>query len=241
MFNKIANSILSYTSHRPYELPNEPWKYYQEWNKVVFLHWEIPADLLIPIIPKDVSLDTFDGKAYVSLVPFMMEQVRPRGLPAWSFISTFQEVNLRTYVIKDGVAGVYFLSIEAGKRLAAYICRKLSGLPYEYASMHRGLHEYRSHNDRTGNAMQIQYTIGDLITTKSSLDLWLTERYCLYVNWQDTLHRCDIHHKAWDLQAIDFSNIAVQYSFQGLIINGAPDLIHYSPGVQVVAWNKVKL
>lgn len=86
----------------------KPWVYYQEWNQVVFFHWEVPLEVLAPYVPKELTLDSFKGKYWVSLVAFTMNKVKFRYLPSWSFVSDFHEVNLRTYVTEQGKPGVFF-------------------------------------------------------------------------------------------------------------------------------------
>jgi uncharacterized protein YqjF (DUF2071 family) len=174
--------ILADTAHRPFELPTGAWRYYQEWNDALFLHWTISCDAIRCCLPRALNLDTFNGDAYVSLVAFTMQKIRPRVLPAIGYVSDFNEINLRTYINNDGKAGVYFLSIEAGKRLSVFIARALSGLPYVSASIARSKDRYKSINDRTGNYMDATFEIGKQLSEKTSLDKWLTERYCLYLD-----------------------------------------------------------
>src|SRR5690606_29458642 len=106
--------ILKQTDHRSTEIPQTPYSFYQEWNRALFFHWKVDAESLLPFIPEGLEIDLFNNAAYISLVAFTMEEIRPKGFPALSFISNFNEINLRTYVIKDGKPGVYFLNIEAG-------------------------------------------------------------------------------------------------------------------------------
>jgi len=138
--------LLSDIAHRPYELPQETWAYYQEWNHALFLHWKVPFDLLRNIVPKKLKLDSFNGEVYISLVAFTMQKIRPRFLPSLAAISDFAEINLRTYIDIDQKKGVYFLNIEAQKSLSAFIARKLSGLPYEKASMLFSKNRFQSQN-----------------------------------------------------------------------------------------------
>ncbi|MFI5140035.1 MAG: DUF2071 domain-containing protein, partial [Sphingobacteriales bacterium] len=77
----------------------------QEWNHSLFLHWKISVELLKPLIPKDLIVDTFEGESWISLVAFTMERIRPRGMPAVSAISNFHEINLRTCVLRDKAPG----------------------------------------------------------------------------------------------------------------------------------------
>src|ERR1700733_5532268 len=100
-----ANQIIQDLAHRPWDLPLGKWAYYQEWNRSLFLHWKIPTDILQPFIPSGLILDKFDMEAWVSLVAFTMENIRPRGFPAIPALSDFHEVNLRTYVTVNGKPG----------------------------------------------------------------------------------------------------------------------------------------
>lgn len=138
--------ILSSTSHREYDYPKQPWVYYQEWNRALFLHWEVSVDFLQELVPQEITIDTIKEKAYVSIVPFTMEKIRPKYLPAVGFISNFHEINVRTYVEHNGKKGVYFLNIEAKKLISAFVSKQLSGLPYEKAKITRTKNNYHSVN-----------------------------------------------------------------------------------------------
>ncbi len=132
---KIIDDILSETKHRSFNYPKNKWRYYQEWNNALFLHWKVPFDALRNLVPQDLNLDTYDGEVYVSLVAFTMQKIRPRNLPAIKFISDFDEINVRTYIDNNNKKGVYFLNIEAEKQLSAFIAKTLSGLPYEKSNI----------------------------------------------------------------------------------------------------------
>ena len=123
------NEILQCSSHRPWILPTTPWNYYQEWNNVVFLHWQVDLNELRTFVPTELEIDLFDGSAWVSLVAFTMENVSPRYLPDFAPISTFDEINIRTYVKHQDRPGVYFLSIEGGNRLSCWIAKHCPGSP----------------------------------------------------------------------------------------------------------------
>ncbi|MEL6537198.1 MAG: DUF2071 domain-containing protein, partial [Bacteroidota bacterium] len=111
----------------PVIIPDGPWRYYQEWNRALFMHWSVAETQLYDYLPKGLTLDTFQGQAWVSVVPFVLQKARPRGLPSVPGISDFPELNLRTYVLYNGVPGVYFLAIEAGSRLGTWVAKYISG------------------------------------------------------------------------------------------------------------------
>lgn len=233
--------ILEKVDHRSWDTPTKPWKYYQEWNKALFFHYRIDASILKELVPKDLEINEIDGSAWVSLVAFTMEKIRPRFLPAFSPISDFDEINLRTYVIKDGKPGVYFLSIEAGKLFSAFIAKTLSGLPYEKSTIKRTDNSYRANHTKKNFSLLADFLIGMKVKHKTELDLFLTERYCLYLEENKHLYRYEIQHLPWKINELELDFLAIDYQINDLKLDSNPDLIHYSKGVQVVAWEKEKL
>ena len=239
---KKIEAIMAAVNHRPWALPPGSWSYYQEWNRLLFLHFEVPLEVLRALVPASLELDAFEGKYYISVVPFTMEKIRPRHLPSVGFISDFDELNVRTYVVKEGKPGVYFLNIEAGKSLSAFVSRTLSGLPYEKATMKRSKGKYSSQNSKKNYQLEATYHIGEAVTHKTPLQVWLTERYCLYTYGNNRLHRYQIHHKEWELKTITFEQLKVDYQLAGIHLTEAKVISpNYSDGIQVVAWSKEKV
>lgn len=239
---KATDDLLKDISHRPFELPNGPWVYYQEWNKALFLHWTIPFEVLRKHVPSKLKIDTFDGICYVSLVAFTMEKIRPKFLPSIAFISDFDEINLRTYIDNDNKKGVYFLNIEAGKSLSSFIAKSISGLPYEKSNIKRTVKSYKSVNSKKGFSLDAEFNIEPALNHKTKLDKWLTERYCLYLDNDHELYRYDIHHKEWQLKGVTIMNLDMAYKIGEINLTARqPDLAHYSDGIKVIAWKRQKL
>ncbi|WP_299241134.1 DUF2071 domain-containing protein [uncultured Aquimarina sp.] len=232
--------ILKNTQHRPWDLPNEPWKYYQEWNNAIFLHWKVDYDELKKFVPKELEIDLFEGDAWVSLVAFSMEKIRPKYLPYFTPISNFNEINIRTYIKSGKKTGVYFLSIEGGKKISCKIAKKISELPYRYSKMKRESDFYNSSNNTFRDLFEIQFKIGKDQKTKSNLDIWLTERYALFQDSKDIINEYEIHHPEWHLQEIEVKNLTVNYVRFVNLLKGKPNKIGYSKGVQVIAWGMQK-
>ena len=234
--------ILSQKNHRPYELPKQSWRFYQQWNQVLFFHWAVDAELLRALLPKKLELDLFDGKAYVSLVPFSMQQIRPKYLPSFQPISDFHEVNIRTYVKKDGKGGVYFFSLEAEKGFSAYLSRNLSGMPYEKAKIERSEGRYVSSNAFRKFFLDVEFAIQEKRAQKTEMEKFLTERYAAFVEINGKLFRYDIHHKEWEIKTVEIRKLELDYRLPGLeFAKKQPDLVHYSDGVEVLAWPKVEV
>ena len=242
--SKIAD-IIKTTSHRPWTLPAEQWQYYQEWNNALFLHWSVATDMIKPLIPPGLEIDTIQGKTWISLVAFTMEKIRPRNLPVLAAVSTFHEINVRAYVLKDNKPGVYFLNIEAQKIVSVLIAKSLSGLPYEKATISRtqkgNTAYFVSENKAKNFHLDVSYETGSEGYAKTDIDKWLTERYCLYLDKGKNIYRYEIHHEEWDVKKVNIKRINLHYQIGALVIgNRRPDLSHFSKGVQVLAWRRHK-
>ena len=160
----------------------------QRWRDLLFLHWEVPVDAIRATLPAGLEPDTFDGRAYLGIVPFRMEGVRPAFLPAVPGLSDFPELNLRTYVRdRAGVPGVWFHSLDAGGRLAVAIARTFFHLPYHAARM----------EVRPGAALALP--------AAGSLEHFLVERYRLYAAGGGRLFRGAVAHPPYALRGTEVS------------------------------------
>ncbi len=236
---KVAE-IINHTNHREWPLPQAPWKFYQEWNRAIFLHWRVSVEALSKHVPAALEIDLYDNSAWVSLVAFTMEKSRLRNLIAFKPVSDFHEINIRTYVKLNGKPGVYFLSIEGGKRTSCKVARQVSKLPYRYSAIKRQEGKYQSRNIDFADQLTLQFTPGNNIRKKDALTKWLTERYALFQDAGHYINAFDIHHAEWPLQDIDFDKLVVNYPRYADMINNSPHSAHYSPGVQVIAWGMDK-
>jgi len=108
---------------------------HQHWGKLLFMHWAIDPELLRPLVPSQLSIDTFDGSAWIGEIPFTMWGIRASFLPPIPGASSFHELNVRTYVHLNGVPGVWFFSLDATNRLAVWGARTFYHLPYFNAEM----------------------------------------------------------------------------------------------------------
>jgi uncharacterized protein YqjF (DUF2071 family) len=233
------NSILKQVGHRPWPLPNQKWAYYQEWNEVVFLHYPVDQSRLSKMLPKGLELDLFDGQAWISLVAFTMQKIRPRYLPPFSPISDFYEFNVRTYVRHKGKSGVYFLSVEGAKKLSCFMARTLSDLPYQYATMKRGATSFSVTNKKRSREFAMQFEIGAEKTSRSELEVWLTERYGLFQDAGELINTFDLHHLPWTLYEVLIKDLKFDYPEYNALMQKGPQLMHYSSGVRVVSWEPI--
>lgn len=233
-----ASEILNVTHHRDFDCPKRRWKFYQEWNKAIFLHWEHEPELIQPFLPQSFSLDTIDGKAWVSLVAFNMNHIGIRSLPKMPHISDFHEINIRTYIICKNKPSVYFLSMEGSKRSSCNILKDMSKFPYVHSKMKRTDFNYESKNALEQNKFEIVYRKQLKPFQKNKTDRWLTERYAVFQEYKNKLIEYDVHHVEWPLEQITIKDLKIDYPKFNHLINNQPDRIQYSEGVKVLTWDK---
>ncbi len=232
--------ILNTTKHRTWEIPSENWKFYQEWNNAIFLHYEVDLTELRKFVPNELKIDLFEGRPWVSVVAFTMEKIRPKNFPAFSPISNFDEINIRTYIKSKNKTGVYFLSIEGGKRLSCKVAKGISELPYRFSKIKRTAKRFQSKNSKFNDRFDIEFSIKKELKVKLDLDIWLTERYALFQDSGDSINEFEIHHLEWPINEIDIHKLTLNYPRFENLINEQPNKIHYSKGVKVLAWRKIR-
>jgi uncharacterized protein len=234
-----TKEILKSNKHRPWKIPDEQWKFYQEWHETIFVHWAVNLDRLRQLVPAELEIELFEGVPWVSLVAFKVKKLGIRHLPAFPPISNFMEINFRTYVKYKQKSGIFFLSIEGSKLLSCLITKTFTRLPYRYSEMKSTKTTFRSFNPKYQDSLEIEIAIKDKKKIKTCLDSWLTERYALF---QDTgkakFIEIDIHHFEWPLHVARLKTDIVNYHRFSDLIYGRPHITHYSPGVQVLAWDK---
>ena len=235
-----ASEILNQHAHRSFAFPKRRWKFYQEWNKVIFLHWQVEQTLIAPFIPHAMELDILNGKSWISLVAFDMNHIGVRSLPKLPHISDFYEINIRTYIFCKGKPSVYFLSMEGSKRSSCNVLKAISKFPYQPSSMNRTDFSYQSNNSMAKNSFDITYRLKSEPIAKDEKDLWLTERYAVFQNYRNRLIEYDVHHLEWPIQSIDIKELKIDYPKFNHLINNQPDRMHYSEGVKVLTWDKRK-
>ncbi len=235
-----AQDILDQIKHRPFAYPNHSWKYYQEWNDTIFLHWQVNPKLIEPMLPKGINPDVINGKSWVSLVAFDMNNIGVRSIPKIPHISDFHEINIRVYITCKGKPSVYFLSMEGSKKTSCKVLKAVSKFPYRYSKMERSSLNFKSQNRKYNDSFNIEYNVGNDIASKDETDLWLTERYAVFQDYKKSIIEYDVHHMEWPVNKIRIEKLELNYPRFNHLINNSPDRIHYSKGIQVLAWNKRK-
>jgi len=222
----------------------------QIWHDLLFAHWEVPAEQVRRLVPSNLDLDLFAGKAYVAVAPFRMSGIRARALPPLPGLSRFPELNVRTYVRYHDVPGVYFFSLDAANLPAVWSARSAYGLPYFHAEMTSNSSgeaiEYRSLRQpapdlQASASAEFRGRYWPISEPKrwerDSLEYFLTERYCLYAVRRNKLFRAYIHHLPWPLQDADAQiEVNTMATAAGIELPVSKPLLHFSRFLEVLIW-----
>lgn len=224
--------------------PDDRSQGFQRWRYLLFLHWEVPVSAVRAVIPDELDIDTYEGRAYVGVVPFTMRDVAPRWSPSVPGISNFHELNVRTYVHSKGDSpGVWFFSLEAANSIAVLAARAGWSLPYHRAKMRLVMEgndvHYTSSRRWPGPTpadFECRYTIGEPIgaAEPGTFEHFLAERYILYTKKGKTLVSGQVHHKPYPLHRANVHEVRESM----VRAAGLPDPtgdphVLYSPGVDV--------
>lgn len=216
----------------------------QDWLHLLFLHQAVDPDILRPLLPPELELDTYQGKAYIGLIPFTMKNVHPVWTPVFPGLSAFHETNVRTYVTyRGGAPGVWFFSLDASSLLAVSIARFLWHLPYYLAHMEldrqNNLVRYASKRRPSTSPCTFCIAEAELETAAApaaagSLEYFLVERYLLYAKRKGRLYRGQVHHTPYSLQKAKLTRLEEDLiEAAGIPGSFCPDIALYAEEVNV--------
>lgn len=204
----------------------------QRWSQLLFAHWLVDPAAVQATLPRGLYVDTFAGEAYLGIVPFAMERVRPAWLPPLPWVSWFLELNVRTYVHDAaGRPGVWFYSLDCNQPIAVAIARRFFHLPYCHARMAASFHDGTIHyecqrRDQAAGASRYAWTPG--LTTApvapGSLEFFLVERYLLFAaDAAGRLHSGRVHHAPYRVSTSEISDLSVEPArLAGFRVEGKP-------------------
>ena len=212
----------------------------QTWDDLLFLHYRVPADELRDLVPSGLEVEEHSGTGWIGVTPFAVNGLRARGLPALPFVSSFLELNVRTYVTREEKPGIWFFSLDASSRVAVEAARRVYRLPYFRADIHVERHGAESHYEcrrHSGKSFSAVYEAAGPVfeAAAGSLEHFLTERYCLYAQHESRLYRAEIHHRPWALQEAD-ARVEQNTMPPSRLKLGSETLLHYSARQDVVIW-----
>jgi uncharacterized protein YqjF (DUF2071 family) len=222
---------------------------FQRWRTLAFLHWETPVEAVAALLPPGLEVDTFEGRAYVGVVPFTMRDVSPWWSPSVPGVSNFHELNVRTYVHARGEPAVWFFSLDAASSIAVVAARTGWHLPYHRASMtlEAQLHESTGEGEVVYQSrrlwpaprpaeLDLRYRVGERLgaARAGTFEHFLAERYLLFAKQGDVLMRGHVHHAPYPLHRAEVMEVReTVVAAAGLPPTSGPPHALFSPGVDV--------
>lgn len=233
-------SALAETEHRPWPLPEGAWVLAQTCGDLLFAHWRVDGDAVRRHVPDRLEVQEHDGSVWLGVTPFVMKDVRARGTFPLPVVSSFRELNVRTYVTDGEKPGIWFFSLDASSQLAVAVARRFYKLPYFRADMtferRRGRVFYECVRDEKSAFSASYAPTGSIFEARpGSLEHFLIERYCLYAADRGTLCRAEIHHPPWSLQPAE-ATIDLNTMPPHDIDVAGDALFHYSARQDVAVW-----
>jgi uncharacterized protein YqjF (DUF2071 family) len=219
----------------------------QWWDDLTFLHWRFRSEDVQRLLPQGLDVDSCDGSAWVSLVPFFLQVGLPRVRPV-PWMCRFPETNVRTYVRdRDGASGVWFFSLDAARLGAVLVARSGYRLPYLWSRMRleRSGSTVRYESRRRwpgprGARSRVEIAVGEPYAADelSELDHFLTARWALYSTPRSGLHRARAAHAPWPLHRAELLHLDDELvAAAGLPAPDGDPIVHWSPSVEVrIGW-----
>jgi uncharacterized protein YqjF (DUF2071 family) len=212
----------------------------QQWQDLAYIHWRYPIEEIQALLPAGIEVDSFDGSAWVGLIPFSMRNIGLPRLPAVPYFGSFPEVNVRTYVRRNGVPGVWFFSLDVNRFLPALVARVSYFLPYCWG---------KASNKRTDTTLEtavrrtwpsrastsIRVSIGDPIESPDELSVFLSARWGLYSRGiGEGVRYAPVDHETWPLWTAKLESLNdTLLTAAGLSAPIGDPHVMFSPGVSV--------
>jgi uncharacterized protein YqjF (DUF2071 family) len=229
------------------DVPVERAAMVQGWDDLTFLHWRYPAEAVQRLLPAGLTVETRDGSAWVSLVPFFLRVGLPR-VSSVPWLSRFAETNVRTYVRSDdGRTGIWFFSLDAARLGAVLVARATYRIPYFWSHLRlerdgdvvRYTCRRRWPGPR-GASSAVEVRIGERYAADelTELDHFLTARWALFSAPVTGLRHARAFHDPWPLHRAEVLRCDdALVGSAGLPAPTGEPIVHWSPSVDVrIGW-----
>ena len=188
-----------------------------KWNNLILANYVVPADLLLPYLPKRTRLDSYHGEYYVSLVAFMFHDTRVLGLPI-PFHVNFEEVNLRFYVTPENdfsKRAVVFIREFVPRKAIELIANSLFKENYFTTKMkhetYQNEYSYSWLMQKKWNKIAATIETSLKLPDSGSLDEFITEHYWGYTKSGESTTEYEVWHPQWETCSVSKYSIDVDF------------------------------
>ncbi|MFC5558198.1 YqjF family protein [Ureibacillus thermophilus] len=219
-----------------------PWMMKQIWSDILFLHYPVKKEKIEILLPPKIQLDTYEGQAWITIVPYVIKSIGVRGLPFIPLGRGIPGINVRTYVKMGEKPGIYFLKLALPQKLTAMMAKYLFHLPYISMDLSfektEKMIQFESKTNPLPFTCQYRVLPASSPIKKETLEEWLLERYCFYTtNTKGKVIRCDIIHEPWFIHKVELVGIenGILSTFH-IQSESTHPLIQYSKDANVRLW-----
>ena len=196
-----------------------------EWRKLVMANYSVDSKLLNKYLPNKTEIDLWNNTCYVSLVGFMFQDTKVKGLTI-PFHVNFEEVNLRFYVRYNDKGewkrGVVFIKEIVPKPALTFVANTVYKENYETMPMR---HSWTTSQDsltveyqwrkRNWNSFKVVAQKTSSLIQTGSEEEFITEHYWGYTKVSDKkTSEYGVEHPKWEVYEtkdykvdVDFGNI----------------------------------
>lgn len=203
------------------------------------LHWKVDAGAIRHLLPRALSLDTFEGGAWVTMCVASVANLRNKLLNIIKQGFKFNQVLMQTYVIHQGKPGLFIFNQELEGSFTKNLYQKFfklkqGGTEFQIERSNE-MHKFFASNQYSGFKLGLHYNYGAAIEP-SPLEIWLSDRFKYFCEKENRLSECHVHHAKWAFKDVNVEKFKTRFNYGGLSLEGQPDFIHFSPGIQKLFW-----
>ena len=219
---------------------------------LVFASWAVAPDVIRPLVPAMLELDTFDEQAWVTVEALTMSTVRVRWLPTPLLSIDMPEIAVRTYVRFRGQRAIYFLSLECPPPFGSTLAQYLFKMPFHDAAVTVTVNgdNYHAESFRTRRGEPpVQFSVHGRIAgppesvQAGGVDEFLLRQTCMFtVGSASDLHRADVTHRTSAVQPfVGMIDVNTLLPACGVPLPATPPRLRYYAGEDAMVWPTVRV
>lgn len=240
MNTRKPSDILKESAHRHFPLPKSHWTLYSEWKDMLMLHWKVDASIAKQLLPPSLSIDTFEGGAWITMTVLTVDNFKTRLLSMIGGKIKFDQILLHTYVLRNGKPGIYIFKQEVEKSTSSQMYQRVLKRPNGNTVFNRtnsDTHAITASNPTNEFELHINYKILEE-SINNAHSGWFTNRFKYYYQSEEQLLALIVHHLELQVHEVRLNNFSCNIQVGDLIIDRPPEAAFFSYGIQKLTWPK---